>query len=593
MPSELASLDQKRPLSRHPFFGLATLVLVVLILSKAQAVLVPLALSVLIAFALTPSVRSLSRRLGHGLAVALVVIVAVGAVASFAYFLERQLVELSTQMSRYSEAMTNKLSVLRGTDGGLSGLSKTVDKLAAELDHGPATSSEAAPLQVVPAKAGALERFNETIAPVLKPAADGVIVIVLVIFLLVRRSDVRDRIIRLAGKRHVSLTTRALDEAGQRIGRFLLVQSAINVAFGIAVSLALWLIGVPFPPVWGFLAAVLRFVPFLGTILGMLLPAALAFAQLPGWSHTLAVIGVFLGLDVVVAYFVEPLVVGHRTGVSSLALIVMAVFWTWLWGPVGLVLSTPLTVCLAVLGRQVPGVEFLAVLLGDDPPLDPDVLFYQRLLAGDEDEASNLLAGRPPLEAFDGLMLPALRLAERDRARGEISDAEYDQALAMMTALSAPADLSGRHPAPGAHAAHRVLGLPGPSAADHLVLQLLTQVVDAAKVSMETASDALVSEVLARLDSGPPDLVLLVAVGPGGARHARQLCARLLRAQPGLRIAVLRPEVGGAAPTGEGTPPNVVTVRSLREAQERVDQVLLLAPASAQAAPVPAVDLVR
>jgi predicted PurR-regulated permease PerM len=587
--------EHKRPLSRHPFFGLATLVLVVLILSKAQAVLVPLALSVLIAFALTPSVRSLSRRLGHGLAVALVVIVAVGAVASFAYFLERQLVELSTQMSRYSEAMTKKLSVLRGTDGGLSGLSKTVDKLAAELDHGPATSSEAAPLEVVPAKAGALERFNGTIAPVLKPAADGVIVIVLVIFLLVRRGDVRDRIIRLAGKRHVSLTTRALDEAGQRIGRFLLVQSAINVAFGIAVSIALWLIGVPFPPVWGFLAAVLRFVPFLGTILGMLLPAALAFAQLPGWSHTLAVIGVFLGLDVVVAYFVEPLVVGHRTGVSSLALIVMAVFWTWLWGPVGLVLSTPLTVCLAVLGRQVPGVEFLAVLLGDDPPLDPDVLFYQRLLAGDEDEAANLLAGRAPLEAFDGLMLPALRLAERDRARGEISDAEYDQTLAMMTTLSAPADVSGRHPTPGA--AHRVLGLPGPSAADQLVWQLLTQVVDAAKVSMETASDALVSEVLARLGTAPPDLVLVVAVGQGGARHARQLCSRLLRAQPGLRIAVLGPDVGAAGPTPEGSnegpPANVAPLRSLREAQERVAQVLLLAPAGPQAAPAPAIDLVR
>jgi predicted PurR-regulated permease PerM len=589
--------EPKRPLARHPFFGLATLVLVVVILSKAQAVLVPLALSVLIAFALTPSVRSLSRRLGHGLAVALVVIVAVGAVASFAYFLERQLVELSTQMSRYSEAMTSKLAVLRGTDsGGLSGISKTVDKLAAELDHGPATSSEVAPLQVVPAKAGALERFNQTIAPVLKPAADGVVVIVLVIFLLVRRGDVRDRIIRLAGKRHVSLTTRALDEAGQRIGRFLLIQSAINGAFGIAVSLALWLIGVPFPPVWGFLAAVLRFVPFLGTILGMVLPAALAFAQLPGWSHTLAVIGVFLGLDVVVAYFVEPLVVGHRTGVSSLAMIVMAVFWTWLWGPVGLVLSTPLTVCLAVLGRQVPAVEFLAVLLGDEPPLDPDVLFYQRLLAGDEDEATNLIEAQlraGALEAFDGLMLPALRLAERDRARGEISDAEYDQVVAMMTGLATGAggEATGRHGGP--RATHRVLGLPGPSSADQLAWHLLTQVVDPAKVTMETVSDALVSEVVPRLETAPPDLVVVTALGPGGARHARQLGARLLRAQPGLRIAVLRPEVGGTAPTNDGAPPSMTTVRSLREAQERVAQVLLLAPAETPAAPAPVVDLVR
>jgi predicted PurR-regulated permease PerM len=569
----------------HPFYWLATLALVVVIISRAQEVLVPLALSALISFALTPAVRRLARRVGHPVAVALVVLVAVGAVASFGFLLERQLVELSTQMTRYSKAMSGKLAALRGSEtGGLSGLSRTVDKLAEQLDHTSAAAGEPTQVEILPAKATALERFNETIAPVLRPLADFIVVLVLVIFLLSKRGDLRDRFIRLAGKRNISLTTRTLDEAGDRIGRFLIVQSAINGGFGVAISLALWFIGVPFPGLWGFVAAILRFVPFLGTILGMLLPATLAFAQLPGWSPALSVVGVFLGLDAVVAYVVEPMAVGHRTGVSSLAMIVMAVFWTWLWGPVGLVLSTPLTVCLAVLGRQVPRLEFLAVLLGDEPALDPDVMFYQRMLAGDEDEATNILEARlrvaPRAQVFDELMVPALRMAERDRSRDEISDGEYEHIISIMRTLmtneaaAEPTDEAGA-PAPS----HRILGVPGPSAADHLAWEMLTQVVDPAKVSIETAAGALVSELLATVASQRPDLVFVTSVGPGGSSHLRQLNTRLLRARPGLRIVNLRLQTE-AANTDEPSPASAVFVGSVEEARKRVEQVLLLTPAA-------------
>ena len=572
----------------HPFYWLATLALVIVGLSHAQAVLVPLALSVLIAFALTPAVRTLARRLGHPVAVAIVVILALLAVASFGYLLERQLVELSTQMTRYSKAMSGKLAVLRGNEtGGLSGLTKTIDNLAAQLDHTTTAAVEATPVEVQPARATALERFNETIAPVLRPLADFVVVLVLVIFLLSSRGDLRDRFIRLAGKRNISLTTRTLDEAGQRIGRFLIVQSAINGGFGVAISLGLWLIGVPFPGLWGFLAAVLRFVPFLGTLLGMLLPAALAFAQLPGWSHAVAVIAVFLGLDSIVGYGIEPLVVGHRTGVSSLAMIVMAVFWTWLWGPVGLVLSTPLTVCLAVLGRQVPRLEFLAVLLGDAPALDPDIMFYQRMLAGDEDEAANIFEGflraQPRPRVFDALVVPALRMAERDRSHGEISDGEYEQLISIMRTLvtnasANDASTKGHTPAP-APRTHLVLGLPGPSAADQLAWDMLTQVVDPAKVSMETAADTLVSELLMKVEARRPDLVFVTSVGRAGSSHLRHLSARLVRAQPNLRLVTLRLY---ADPTSadEGAPASADVASSIEEARTRIEQVLLLTPAA-------------
>jgi predicted PurR-regulated permease PerM len=572
----------------HPFFWLATLVLVVAILALARTVLVPLALAVLIAFALTPAVRVLERRLGGFLAVTLVMLLAVGTVVSFGYLLERQLVDLSGQMSRYSESMRKKVATLRpSAQGGLAGLSRSVDTLVQELDQGKAVP-DARPVRVVPRQPTASERFENNVEPVLKPLANFVVVLVLVIFLVSRRNDLRDRFIRLAGRRHISLTTRTLDEAGQRISRFLLVQSAINGTFGVAAAIGLTFIGVGYAPLWGFLAAALRFVPFLGTLLGMLLPAALAFAQLDGWAPMFTTMGLFLGLDLTMTYAVEPLVIGRRTGVSSLAMIVMALFWTWLWGPVGLLLSTPLTVCLAVLGRQVSRLGFLAVLLGDESPLEPEITFYQRLLAGDEDDASRLLdrslEAQSREQAFDALMVPALHMLRRDRADGAISEGDFEGVLAAMSTLIGERPNPEPEPTP---TCRRVLGVPGQNPADALAWEMLAHTLDPTKVRIETmGAGALVSEVVETAGREVPDLVCIVSVAPGGGSHVRHLCRRLQQAHPGLRIVVLRLEPEGEQPAEEDPlAGNTTTAGSLAGARLRIEQACLLESAAERPLP--------
>jgi predicted PurR-regulated permease PerM len=533
---------------RHPFFWLATFVLLVAVAARAQEVLIPLALAIVIAFALTPAVTQLERPLGRALAVALVVLLALGAVSAFGVLLSRQLTDLSGQMSKYSESMRRKVSALRGSsDRGLLGLSKTVDKVVLELDERVNENRQARPVRIVPAEATVLERISATLIPVLEPAAKSVIVLVLVIFLLVRREDLRDRFIRLVGRRNVSLTTRTLDDAGSRISRFLVVQSAINGAFGAVAAIGLLFIGVPYAPLWGVVAAVLRFVPFVGTLLGLLLPSLLAFAQLDGWWPMVMTVALFVSLDLIAAYAVEPLAVGRRTGVSSLAMVVMAVFWTWLWGPVGLVLSTPMTVCLAVLGRRVPRLEFLAILLGDEPPLEPDLILYQRLLARDEDEAAAILerGRRPaaPAHVLDTLVVPALLLAEQDRAREEISEADHRALLTTLRDLAAGAtgdEASGLYNLAAPRV--RILGVAAQSGADELLWDLLARLFDSTRFALTALrAESLASEVAEATETAVPHLVCITSCPPGGLTHVRYLCKRLRRKNPSLRVLILRP----------------------------------------------------
>ena len=429
--------------------ALGTVVLIVAVLARAQAIFVPLALAIVVAFALGPAVRLFERALGRVGAVAVVVFVALTAVAGFGYLLERQVVELSAEMTKYSDSIQRKMIALRGSEGsGLGGLSKSVDRAVRNLDEQVEADQGARPVRLVPAEATALERIGSALAPVVEPLARAGIVLVLVIFFLVKREDLRDRFIRLVGRGHVTLTTRALDEAGHRIGRFLAQQSAINGTFGVAVAAGLLGIGIPYAPLWGFVAAVLRFVPFVGTLFAMVIPAALAFAQFPGWWQLVATLGLFLGLDVLVAYFVEPIVIGAKTGVSSMAMLASAIFWSWLWGPVGLVLSTPLTVCLAVLGKHVPRLSFLAVLLDDKPALEDQMVLYHRLLSGDEEEAQEILDKRfrekTKGQVFDEIIIPALLLADRDRARGEISESDHQHVVRTIRALADTGPVASR-----------------------------------------------------------------------------------------------------------------------------------------------------
>ena len=535
---------------RHPFLWLATATLLVAIFAQAQELLVPITLALVIAFAMTPAVTWLERRLGRGLAVALVVLVGLGTVSSFGLLLKRQIVDLGTQMTKYSESMRRKVVSLRGgTSGGLGQLSVAVDRVTRNLDRNLSEGEQARPVRVVPAESTTSERIGATVVPVLKPIGKAIIVLVLVIFLLAKREDLRDRLIRLLGRRNVSLTTRTLDEAGRRISRFLVIQSVINGAFGVTVAVGLAVIGVPYAPLWGFLAAVLRFVPFVGSIVGMFLPTLLAFAQFPGWWPALATAGLFVALDLIVAYWIEPLAIGRRTGVSSTAMIVSAIFWTWLWGPVGLLLSTPLTVCLAVLGRQMPALEFLAVLLGDEPALDTDLALYQRLLAHDEDEAADILdrclktSSRDQI--LDQVLVPVLLAAERDRAGGTIEQAEHDGVLRSVRSLVADLRADDAPAPPGplpASAVRSVLGIPARNAGDELLLELFTQRLPPARfTSSSVGAEALASEAVSSIsEAAGIDLVCITSLPPGGLAQVKYLCKRLRARRPELFILVLR-----------------------------------------------------
>jgi predicted PurR-regulated permease PerM len=541
---------------RPAFFALATIALIVAILAYARAILIPLALAVVVAFALGPPVKRLERALGRVLAVAVVVLVALGAVTAFGYLLERQLVDLAAQMTKYSDSMGRKIVALRGRDGaGLAGLSESLDKVVHNLDAQVVANQGARPVRVVPAEETVTERIESTLAPAVEPLARALIVLVLVIFLLIKREDIRDRFIRLIGRGHVTLTTRTLDEAGQRISRFLAHQSAINGVFGIVVALGLSGIGIPYAPLWGFVAAVLRFVPFVGTLLAMLLPAALAFAQFPGWWQMVATLSLFLGLDAMAAYVVEPVVIGGKTGVSSMAMLASAIFWSWLWGPVGLVLSTPLTVCLAVLGKHVPRFSYLAVLLGDEPALEDNLVLYHRLLSGDEEEAQEILDKRfrasPRGQVFDEVVIPALLLAGRDRARNELSETDHQDVLRTIRALvdvvpDAAAESRVAAVSKEARPAvpQRVLGVSARSATDETIWDMWAQLFDPTRVAVESVGSAyLATDVTSVVQTEPPDLVVVLSIPPGGIAQARYICRRLHAKLPATPILVIRPGV--------------------------------------------------
>jgi predicted PurR-regulated permease PerM len=540
--------------SRPAFNALVTAALITAILARAQAIVVPLALAVVLSFALGPAVKRLERKLGRVVAVLVVVVVALATVTAFGYMLERQLVDLSAQMTKYSDSIGRKLRALRGNEeSGLSGLSRSVDKAVRQMDQQSAVNEGARSVRVIPADATAMERVESSLAPVVEPLARSGVVLVLVIFLLLKREDLRDRLIRLVGRGHVTLTTRTLDEAGDRISRFLTHQSAINAGFGVVVSAGLLLIGIPYAPLWGFVAAVLRFIPFVGTILAMVLPGALAFAQFQGWWQLGATLGLFLGLDALAAYVVEPIVIGAKTGVSSTAMLVSAIFWSWLWGPVGLVLSTPMTVCLAVLGKHVPRLSFLAVLLGDEPALEDDLVIYHRLLSGDEEEAQEILDKRfgaaPRAQVFDQVVIPALLLAGRDRARNEITEADHHQVVATIRALLDSGPSTSREPgSPGETPVRRaaprlVVGISARAVTDEAIWDMLAQLFDPAEVRVESVGSAYLGSEATTPGEPQPDLVCIISIPPGGLAQARYICRRMRAKLPQTPILVIRPGV--------------------------------------------------
>jgi predicted PurR-regulated permease PerM len=438
-----------------------------------REVFVPIALAILLSFVLAPAVNLLQQwHLPRVLSVVGVVLLAFLVISGIGGVIASQLNQLAGDLPRYQSTMREKIKSLRGTTATSSTLERAADvlqDLGKELDRpkdapaalpptqttAPGQEARPIPVEVRQPPPSALESLTALISPLLRPLTTTGITIIFVIFILLQREDLRNRLIKLAGSHDLQKTTAALDDAASRLGRLFLTQLALNSAFGIVIGTGLWLIGVPSPVLWGILAAVLRFVPYIGAIIAALFPLALAAALDPGWSMLLWTAALFLVVEPIVGHVIEPTVYGHSTGLSPVAVVVSATFWTALWGPIGLVLATPLTICLVVLGRHVERLAFLDVMFGDRPALSPPEIFYQRMLAADPaeavDQAEEFLKEKPLSAYYDEVALKGLKLGQNDVARGSLDQSRMEKIKAAVSELLDDlAEQDDRTPARGA-----------------------------------------------------------------------------------------------------------------------------------------------
>jgi predicted PurR-regulated permease PerM len=535
--------------------GWGIVALVVVGLYWLQAVLIPLALAVLLTFLLSPVVGTLQRRgLGRVPSVLVTVLLALSILGVIGWTLTRQLVTLADELPQYSLNVHQRIADLHGASqgGSMEKVQQAVEDVVGELQKTGKGGPGPKPLAVVLEPPSILAHLPT----LLQALASAGVVTVLMIFMLLERRELRDRVILLIGYRRMTATTRALDEAGARISRYLLMQSIIDGSFGVAVGLGLFLIGVPYAVIWGSLAAALRFIPYVGTFVAALLPLALSLAVFPGWLQPALVVGLFFVLQLVAGSVMEPWLYGQSAGVSQVALLIAVIFWAWLWGPVGLLLATPLTVCLIVLGKHLPALGFIVVLMGDRPVIEAKARYYQRLLARDQDEAADIVEtyvnadGRESV--YDAVLLPALYYAKQDRDRGLLSegDAQFvEQAtreildvLAHDTPAPSERDTGNLSVSdPGADTRVRIAGCPVRDEADALALEMVRHLLDPARYRIEViGTGMLTAEVVAWVDLHRPVLLCIGAVAPGGLSQARHLCKRLRSQCPELTIVVGR-----------------------------------------------------
>jgi predicted PurR-regulated permease PerM len=586
----------------------------------AKEVLVPLSLAALVAFLLTPAVKRLEKwRLGRIPAVFLVIVSSFSLVGILGWIGANQLIDVLGQLPNYKANIDQRFAALRNPSGGslvkatesLKELSKELSGVAStpppallqrrakrqELPPPVATVERPVPVQIVDPTPTVLQSFGRMLGPLLAPIGTAAVVLVFAIVMLVKREDLRDRLLRLIGQTQLTLATRAFDDATQRVSRYLRLQFTVNVAFGAFITVGLYFVGLPNALLWGILAGVFRFVPYFGPVIGGGMPFVLALAIFGGWVQPLLCLTLFLVAEPVVAYVIEPALYGTHTGISSLAILVAAALWTMLWGPIGLVLSTPLTVCLVVIGRHVPALGFLHVLLGDEPVLSPAAQLYQRLLATDQEEARAVidvvLKEHTVIELYDDVMIPALNMAEQDRHKGILDEArqqfllrsfeEFIAELAGYTPeVTANNTVEGERQLPtepekseaSTRRGVRVVCLPGSDKADEIATAMLAQVLELAghpTVCFPVLGSP--AEILETISIQPEDVVCISALPPFALINARSLSKQLRAQFPEVRMVVgLWHFSGGGARADErlGKAFLAEVVTTLAQAVERI-----------------------
>lgn len=568
-------LPKSKVTSTEALVGLWTLALATFIIAAlyfGRELLTPIALASLLTFLLAPLVTRLQRWLGRVGAVLLVVIMLFVGTVFAGWVLTRQIVDLGTQLPNYKENIRTKLQAFQLPSGGaFSKLSETFNDLKKDIPGANGVISQEASKGVSQLKpdAGAdavavrvvstpdkspIELFRLIVAPIVGPLGTSALVLLLLIFMLLKREDLSARIIRLIGQGRISATTSAMDDAAERVTRYLLMQLIVNVTYGIPVAIGLYFIGVPNAILWGTFATVLRFIPYVGPWIAAAFPVVLSLAVSPDWTMPALTIGLFIVLELVSNNVMEPWLYGSSTGVSSLALIIAAVFWTYLWGPVGLVMATPITVCMAVMGRHIPRLAFLNVLLSDEEALTPAEDCYHRLLrSGGQDElelTETFLKQHTLTDFYDTMLIPALIAGGNDHKQGLLDKDQIDQLeFAVQELLE---EMDDRLPAmakfdenekksqdsavaPSSH----IFCVPARAERDRLAGEMLAQLLRYRGHEATSSSEKTINtERLNLIGDSKADVVCISATEPTPSSHARYFCVKVREAFPSVKILV-------------------------------------------------------
>ena len=555
--------------------AVVTAVVVIATLYFAKVVFIPLTLALLLSFLLTPVVSALERiKLPRGLAILVVVASLCGLLSLLGWKTYQQVINLTIQIPMYKTALVDKIHAVKGESAlELAKASETVKALENEISlprpaasavprnkpSVPAGNSQPlpVPVEVVPPS-----NLVDSLQNFLGPLATAGIILVFTIFMLHDRERLRDRFIRIVGGGRMTSTTQALEEASRRINRYLLLQMLVNACYGTIIGIALYFIGIPNAALWGVAAALLRFLPYAGPPMAAAMPVFLSLAIFNGWRHAIETAALFFTLEVLVSNFIEPLLYGAHVGLSALAILIAAIFWTMIWGVPGLLLSTPLTVFLVVMGQYLPGLSILNLLLGDEPVLSSSVQFYQRLLAADHNEARSVLdeyLKQKSLEdLYSDVVIPALRLAERDRYREDLDS--DTQALMYQSIREMAEDLGESFGTPSPHGeqdtgndgrSHKLaeradfVCLPARCGADDVVAFLLAQLLERQNLSARLISHAPIEEMVATVCAARARVACISALPSFSISHARELYRRLRRSSPELKILLCLWHLGG------------------------------------------------
>jgi predicted PurR-regulated permease PerM len=559
--------------------AIALAVVVVSGLYLAKTVILPFALALLLSFMLAPLVSALERiRVPRILAVLVVLFAATAGLGAIGWTVFTQLVEVTADLPAYTLNIQKKALSFRQSKTAsiaraqqeLERLSEQLGDLTSELtkdsEYPGAESHASSPDRPVSVReVGGNHGRVDALGGVLGVVVSVLLVAVFTFFMLLKREDLRDRLIKLCGHDHLTLMTQAMDDTSRRVSRYLSLQLLMNTGYGITIFVALRLIGLPHAVLWGTVAGLLRFIPYIGAPIAALLPIVLSIAVFDGWTETLLIMTIFFLLEMVTGNFLEPHIYGKYTGLSSLAILIAAIFWVLIWGPIGLILSVPLTVCLAVLGAHVPSLEFLSVLLGDQPAMPPEASYYQRLLANDQHEAGRILEtylkNASIRELFDTLLIPALTLAEKDRHCNALDESTVEfitqttkdlvEELALRSEdysqvgvtnekrVNENLEIAGAgSPAANFTSSKKIVCVPVRDDADEVIGIMLAQLLEREGYSARAIPIGSVDTMLAEVLKAEPDLVCLSALPPYAIAHARRIFRRLRQQNPQVTIII-------------------------------------------------------